>query len=100
MTTRIPKLFHHVWPGQDPFRPEFHGFRTSFMRHHPDYSFSFWRIPSQGEVSDEVRALLTDARYTVVVKSDVLRFEVLRIHGGIYVDTDVECLRPFDRFLE
>jgi len=71
----------------------------SFLHHHPDWSFHFWRTDLGSGVSDEVRALLNDPRYTVVVKSDVARFEILRMHGGIYVDTDMECLRPFDRFL-
>jgi hypothetical protein len=94
----IPKLIHHVWPGQDSFRTEFHSFRSSFMHHHPDWSFYFWRTELRG-ASEEVQTFLNDPRYTVVVKSDVARFELLRIHGGIYVDTDVECLRPFDIFL-
>jgi len=31
--------------------------------------------------------------------SDLLRYEILRRHGGVYVDTDVECLRPIDELL-
>jgi mannosyltransferase OCH1-like enzyme len=30
------------------------------------------------------------------MKSDILRMEVLRQYGGIYVDTDFECLKPFN----
>ena len=96
----IPKLIHHVWPGEDPFRPELHRFRQSWMQHHPDWSFRFWRTDLGDGVSGEVRALLADPRYSVVVKSDVARFELLRVHGGIYVDSDLECLRPFDDFLK
>ena len=95
----IPKLIHHVWPGEDPFRPELHRFRQSWMQHHPDWSFRFWRTDLGDGVSGEVRALLADPRYSVVVKSDVARFELLRVQGGVYVDSDLECLRPFDDFL-
>jgi inositol phosphorylceramide mannosyltransferase catalytic subunit len=94
----IPRVIHHVWPGADPFRPELHRFRESFFRHHPDWTFRFWRTEADG-FSPEVGALLEDPRYTVVVKSDVLRFELLRLYGGIYVDTDVECLRSFEPLL-
>lgn len=94
----IPRCVHHVWPGPDPFRPELHDFRASFVRHHPDWSFRFWRTQADG-LAPEVQALLGDPRYTVVVKSDVLRYELLRLHGGVYVDTDVECLKPFDPLL-
>jgi hypothetical protein len=95
----IPKLIHHVWPGQDAFRPEFHRFRSSFMQHHPDWDFRFWRTDLGPRAHEDVRAVLADPRYTVVVKSDVLRYELLRVYGGVYVDTDVECLRPFDPLL-
>jgi hypothetical protein len=91
----IPARFHHVWPGNDPFRAEFHRFRATFIHHHPDWTFFFWRTELGDRASADVRALLEDPNYTVVVKSDVARFEVLRLHGGVYVDTDVECLRPF-----
>lgn len=31
-------------------------------------------------------------------KSDILRYEILYNFGGIYRDTDFECLKPFDEF--
>jgi mannosyltransferase OCH1-like enzyme len=33
-------------------------------------------------------------------RADLVRYEVLRRHGGVYVDTDVECLRPIDDLLD
>jgi mannosyltransferase OCH1-like enzyme len=29
-------------------------------------------------------------------KSDIWRYEILYRHGGVYADTDFECLKPFD----
>lgn len=29
-------------------------------------------------------------------KSDILRYELLERHGGVYVDVDMECVRPLD----
>lgn len=91
----IPPVIHHVWPGEDPFRVELHRFRGSWLAHHPDWTLRFWRT-DLGDIDGEVRALLADTRYSVVVKSDVARYELLRLYGGIYVDTDMECLRSFD----
>lgn len=31
-----------------------------------------------------------------VERSDILRLEILYAEGGVYVDTDLECLRPMD----
>jgi mannosyltransferase OCH1-like enzyme len=94
----IPKIVHHVWPGHDVFRSEFHDFRSSWMRHHPDWTFFFWRLEAPF-ADDEVVRLLADDRYTVVVKSDILRLAVLLEYGGIYTDTDVECIKAFDSLL-
>jgi hypothetical protein len=92
----IPLVVHHVWPGLDTFRPELHDYRASWVKHHPDATFKFWR----GAPADpRVRALLLDHRYTPTVKSDVLRWAVLVEEGGIYVDTDMECLAPLTKYL-
>ncbi len=90
----IPLRFHHVWPGQDPFR--YPDWRLSWVKHHPDASFRFWR----GAPDDpRMQALLEDGRYTPVVKSDLLRWGVLWQEGGVYVDTDMEALAPLTEYL-
>jgi len=33
-------------------------------------------------------------------RSDIIRLEVLYRFGGVYVDTDIECLRPLDPLIE
>jgi mannosyltransferase OCH1-like enzyme len=97
----IPKIIHHVWPGDDPFRERFHVWRTSWMQHHPDWTFYFWRLDNLPiNMNPEVRAAANDPEFAVCPKSDMIRFEMVRLFGGIYVDTDMECLRPFDQFLE
>lgn len=39
-----------------------------------------------------------DARANFGEKSDILRYEILYHCGGLYIDTDFECLQPFDVF--
>ena len=98
----IPKILHHVWPGADPFRPELAFYRQEWVRRHPDWSLLFWRLgrPEDLPVADaRVAKILADDRLTVTVKSDILRLHVLDRFGGVYVDTDMECLRPFDSLL-
>jgi mannosyltransferase OCH1-like enzyme len=96
----IPKIIHHVWPGSDPFRERFHKWRESWMKFHPDWTFYFWRIDNIPTNTDpKIKQLLLDPRYAITPKSDMLRFEILRLFGGIYVDTDMECLKSFDNFL-
>lgn len=96
----IPKIIHHVWPGDDPFKNKFHSFRKSWMEKHPDWTFYFWRLDNLPDnINPKVLEILNDDKYNITIKSDVLRVEVVRLFGGIYVDTDMECLKPFDDLL-
>jgi len=97
----IPKIIHHVWPGNDPFKEKFHAFRNTWMSHHPDWTFYFWRIDNfPKEANPEILNAIKDSRYSITPKSDFMRFEVVRLFGGIYVDTDMECIKPFGDFLQ
>lgn len=69
------------------------------MKHHPDWTFYFWRLDNLPVgVDGRVLRILQDDRYTVTVKSDILRYEILRLLGGIYTDTDMECLKSLNTF--
>jgi hypothetical protein len=40
-----------------------------------------------------------DGAQQLAVKADIARYSILYTHGGLYVDADLECLRPFAHFL-
>jgi Glycosyltransferase sugar-binding region containing DXD motif len=90
-------IIHHVWPGVDPFR--YPDWRLTWMQHHPDADFRFWR-EADASIDPRVRALLQSPHYTPVVKSDIMRWAVLVEHGGIYADTDMECLQSLASLLD
>jgi mannosyltransferase OCH1-like enzyme/SAM-dependent methyltransferase len=93
----IPKIIHHIWIGS-PFPTEFHEFRQGWVRHHPDWTFLFWH--GDEAVEDPLVAqVLKSERFSPVVKSDILRLYALATMGGLYVDTDFECLKPFGELL-
>jgi mannosyltransferase OCH1-like enzyme len=93
----IPKTFHRVWL-DEPVPDRFEAYWDRFRDLHPDWELRTWddsggldwlRCPSE----------FSSAK-TWAGKSDVLRYELLYEFGGVYVDTDVEPLRPFDELLE
>jgi hypothetical protein len=93
----IPRVVHHIWLGGSELPSELAGYRETWRRHHPG-----WRLRLWGD--RHVRRLVpreaaARARHHSEL-SDLIRFEVLRRYGGVYADTDVECLRPFDPLLE
>ena len=96
----IPKIIHHVWPDTNLVPEKFIEFINSFKQNHPTWQFQFRdlnNIPT--DISLEVLAIIKNNNYSYVVKSDILRLEILRLYGGIYVDTDMQCLKPLDEFL-
>lgn len=48
---------------------------------------------------DDVDISLDGAKY-IEHKTDILRLKILNKFGGIYVDCDTICVKPFDKFLD
>lgn len=94
---RIPRVVHRVWLGDRGLPEEQQRFGETWQRHHPSWEHRLWGDDDLDElgIPGEVRARTPDAS----ALSDVVRHHVLARHGGVYVDTDVECLRPLDPLL-
>ncbi len=93
---RIPKIIHHIWVGS-PLPPAQAKFRESWKRMHPDWEFMFWDDKAITEFGLQ-NQVAYDAAVNLSEKSDIARYEILFRYGGLYVDTDFECLKPFDVF--
>ncbi len=93
----IPRIIHQVWVGPDSMPQEFVDYRESWRRHHPEWEMRLWTEESLPR--DLVRAEVYERLRNPAERSDILRLEVLFRFGGVYVDTDIECLRPIDPLL-
>jgi mannosyltransferase OCH1-like enzyme len=95
---KIPRIFHHIWLGRDPLPDEHKPWIESWKRLHPKWEHRLWTEdnlplnPLRREVLERLRA--------PVERADILRLEILYTHGGVYLDTDLECLRSLDDVLE
>src|SRR5262249_21692580 len=88
---RIPRLIHQVWIG--PLPPPIERLRTWGERH-SGWEYRLW---TEHNIPFPLRNQAQfDASPQYCGKSDILRYEVLLRHGGIYVDADMRCLRPFE----
>lgn len=98
----INKIIHHIWTSGDRFRYPFNEFRKTWMEHNPYYTFMFWDLTNQPLklLTPTIRRVVYDTTIPWIVKSDVLRWDLLRIFGGIVPDTDMKCLKNFDCFLQ
>lgn len=92
----IPRVLHRIWLDEEvPERYE--TFWRSLQELHPGWEFVTWDDSSK---LDWLRCRsVYDAATTHAGRSDVLRYEIIAKHGGVYVDCDVEGIKPFDPLL-
>lgn len=96
----IPKIIHCCWFGRNP-KPELalHCI-NSWKKFCPDYEIVEW---NEDNFDIQTAPLYVQQAYEEkkwAFVTDYVRLYVLYNQGGIYMDTDVEVLKPLDRFLK
>jgi mannosyltransferase OCH1-like enzyme len=90
----IPCIIHQIWLGS-PLPAAFKAYQASWQQQHPDWHYLLWADAQVAQLS-LINQDLFDAADNNGEKSDILRYELLYQFGGLYVDVDFECLKPFD----
>lgn len=92
----IPPLIHFIWLGS-PLPDNVKGIIDSWKTHHPGFTIKIWQDQDVSDFkwSKESSKKAFEETTAFSSKADILRFEILYQHGGIYSDTDVVCLKPF-----
>jgi mannosyltransferase OCH1-like enzyme len=91
----IPKVFHRIWLGGS-MPEEFVTYGDTWKTHNPGWELKLW-----------TEANLT-TRYPDLVKrcrkyrheANIYRYELILREGGVYIDTDFECLKPIGPLIE
>ncbi len=93
------KKIHYCWFGGAEKSPTIKKCIDSWKRFFPDWEIIEWN-ESNFDVNCNlyVRQAYEAKKWAFV--SDYARFYVLEKFGGLYFDTDVEVIRPFDNILE
>jgi mannosyltransferase OCH1-like enzyme len=94
----IPKTLHYCWFGPSAISPLGAACIETWRRVMPDYDLQRWD-ESRLDWRTPYVAMAYRARKFAFV-ADYVRLHALHEHGGVYLDTDVEVLRPFDPLLE
>jgi len=94
----IPKKIHYCWFGGNPLPELAQKCIASWKQYCPDYEIIEWN-ESNFDINccDYVREAYEAKKWAFV--SDVARLHALVNYGGIYMDTDVEVLKPLDDIL-
>jgi mannosyltransferase OCH1-like enzyme len=94
---KIPKVIHRIWLGGEPMPPQYVRFGETWAEHHPDWELRLWTESELPLLSD---SLSLERCRNFGEASDVMRYAILGRYGGVYVDTDVECLRSLEPLIE
>lgn len=96
----IPKIIHYCWFGRNPKPKLAQRCIKSWNRFCPGYEIIEWN-EDNFDVSTAplyVRQAYEAGRWAFI--TDYVRLKALTEMGGIYMDTDVEVVKPLDPFLE
>lgn len=96
----IPKIIHYCWFGGKP-KPELaEKCIRSWKKYCPDYEILEWNENNFDVTTAPkyVQQAYESRRWAFV--SDFVRLKALLEMGGVYMDTDVEVIKPLDSFLK
>lgn len=95
----IPKIIHYVWVGGKPLTPLAEKCIASWKKYCPDYEIKRWDETTFDVNQNEYCKQAYESKKWAFV-SDYIRLKVMYDFGGIYMDTDVEVIKPLDAFLD
>ena len=113
----IPNVFHFIYlteePGLNPFGlSHYLAIKSVVCVNRPDAIYFHCNYEPEGQWWDMTRPLVTVQRVTppdlvhgnkvvhLAHKADVIRLEILKEYGGIYLDLDTICVRPLREFYQ
>lgn len=94
----IPKKIHYCWFGKNPLPKEVIKCIDSWKKYCPDYEIIEWN-ESNYDLNKNEYVRETYSRKKWAFLTDYVRLDVIYNEGGIYLDTDVELIKPLDDLL-
>ena len=94
----IPKIIHQTWKDFN-IPDDWQKNQQTWIKNHPDWQYMYWTD------TDNLRFLQTHYPFFVetynaypnnIQRADAIRPFLLYHYGGMYVDMDMICLKPFD----
>lgn len=97
-TPMIPRIIHYCWFGRGPMPEMAQRCIASWHRYMPDYKYKLWD-ENNFDINSNIYVREAYEAHKYAFVSDYVRLFALYNEGGIYMDTDVEVLKPYDDLL-
>ena len=98
LTMKIPKVIHWCWFGRNPLPEKERKCVESWKKYCPDYEIIEWNEDNFDINSNQYVKEAYECKKWAFV-TDYVRLWAIYNYGGIYMDADVEVLKPLDIFL-
>lgn len=98
----IPKIAHQEWKDEN-IPPHMKIWRDECIRLNPNWEFKLWTKDENLMLVQEHYPKLLDLYngYSQGIKRiDMIRFLYLHKFGGVYMDIDLACVKPFNSFFD
>lgn len=99
MSIKIAKKIHQIWVGSDPVPPRHEEWIEGWKEQHPEWEHRLWGEEGLLNVLPDEALRFYHAAESYAGKADVARIWLVHELGGVYVDTDFQCLKPIDELL-
>ncbi|WP_049946249.1 glycosyltransferase family 32 protein [Butyrivibrio sp. WCD2001] len=94
----IPKVIHYCWFGGSPIPDRLKIIMESWKKYCPDYEIVRWDESNYDvRKNDYMWEAYKNKKWGFV--PDYARLDIIYNNGGVYLDTDVELLKPLDDLL-
>ncbi|MFN9131079.1 MAG: glycosyltransferase family 32 protein, partial [Phycisphaerales bacterium] len=97
--TPIPRVLHQIWLGKGEMPLHQRRWRRRFAEMNPHWEMRLWtdeNLPPILNRNAWAACGIVGGTPGCVMRSDILRLELLARLGGVYLDTDVKPIRPLD----
>lgn len=94
----IPKIIHYCWFGKNKLPEDAKKCIESWKKFCPEYKIIEWNEDNYDVRKNKYMSQAYDEKMWAFV-SDYARIDIINQYGGIYLDTDVELIKPLDKFL-
>lgn len=107
---KIPEVIHIIWLGPKNFPIKSIECARSWIEKHPTWKIKFWTDRDRPTPCPGMEKIIFSENYLEELqdcyqattnwseKADYLRYTILKKEGGVYVDHDAKCLKPFHTF--
>jgi len=94
---KIPKVIHQIYIGEKEMPNQQLEWRKTWQKFNPDWELILWDDERLKTIDLQNKDSFKYCK-SIASKVDLIRYEIIYNFGGLYIDTDFECLKSIDSF--